>query len=489
MTASESDPLGKIWEGDMLRRQSEARVLERFLRSESEALADQGREQAVVLALDSKYGEGKSWFLDRFRRQLGLNHPVAFVDAWIDDANQEPLVSIMAALDDALQPFLASKTISRKMAELTRAALPIMGKAVVGLGGKLVARHIGDQFSGEAGELVRDLGENLAEDVSEMVDTAGRALLDQYRARQKSREKFKGSLRQLATSISSASDDSRTSPIFVIIDELDRCRPSYAIGILEEIKHLFDVPGVVFIIALHGSQLAESVKAVYGAGFNAADYLRRFFTRHYELRRLSIKELVVKYFAWIPFTEITFCSPPLWADGRSVEANQVELAGELLTDWGATPREALAVLDGLRLFVVGWELKVPIELPLVLVMLLNATRGNANETAPPRETSDGPIFALPTNDQRTSVFKAARASDLTGPYNTGMSTPLPQIAKNNYSHGALGYVGDRLGDEFAIRFNRSTPRGSPAQMSSWSEYQDRLKRVGRFLDKIEKSGG
>ncbi|MEG8023254.1 hypothetical protein QP162_00005 [Sphingomonas aurantiaca] len=43
------------------------------------------------------------------------NHPVAFVDAWVDDANNEPLVSIMSAIDDALQPFLKSKNVREKL--------------------------------------------------------------------------------------------------------------------------------------------------------------------------------------------------------------------------------------------------------------------------------------------------------------------------------------------------------------------------------------
>ncbi|WP_081764293.1 P-loop NTPase fold protein [Sphingobium sp. Ant17] len=71
--------------------------------------------------------------------------------------------------------------------------------------------------------------------------------------------------------------DPRQAPIFVVVDELDRCRPDYAIALLESIKHLFDVPGVVFVIALHGRQLTASIEAVYGAKFDATAYLRRFF--------------------------------------------------------------------------------------------------------------------------------------------------------------------------------------------------------------------
>ncbi len=54
--------LDTIWEGDKLERKQEARLLERFLNREVEALATMKRDQAFVLALDAQYGEGKTWF-------------------------------------------------------------------------------------------------------------------------------------------------------------------------------------------------------------------------------------------------------------------------------------------------------------------------------------------------------------------------------------------------------------------------------------------
>ncbi len=69
----------------------------------------------------------------------------------------------------------------------------------------------------------------------------------------------------------------------VVIDELDRCRPSYAIELLEAAKHLFAVDNIVFILATSRSALAHSVKAVYGSGFDAEGYLRRFFDLDFRL--------------------------------------------------------------------------------------------------------------------------------------------------------------------------------------------------------------
>ena len=62
----------------------------------------------------------------------------------------------------------------------------------------------------------------------------------------------------------------------VCVDELDRGRPDYAIRFLEATKHIFEVDGVIFLLAVNLSELANSVRALYGAGFDAHQYLRRF---------------------------------------------------------------------------------------------------------------------------------------------------------------------------------------------------------------------
>ena len=73
------------------------------------------------------------------------------------------------------------------------------------------------------------------------------------------------------------SEANENLPLIVAIDELDRCRPSYAIELLEVAKHLFAVDHVVFVLAVNCEQLAHSVKALYGNDFDAEGYLRRFF--------------------------------------------------------------------------------------------------------------------------------------------------------------------------------------------------------------------
>ena len=74
---------------------------------------------------------------------------------------------------------------------------------------------------------------------------------------------------------------SKKLPIFIFVDELDRCRPSYAIELLENIKHLFGVRGVYFVVATDSEQLSHSIKSVYGSGFDSERYLKRFFDQEY----------------------------------------------------------------------------------------------------------------------------------------------------------------------------------------------------------------
>ena len=83
--------------------------------------------------------------------------------------------------------------------------------------------------------------------------------------------------------------------IIIIVDELDRCKPTFAIKLLEIVKHLFNVKGIVFIFALDINQLQHCVKTVYGDEFDAIGYLERFFDYYSLLPKGSDKQLFWKF--------------------------------------------------------------------------------------------------------------------------------------------------------------------------------------------------
>src|SRR5690606_8104541 len=80
--------------------------------------------------------------------------------------------------------------------------------------------------------------------------------------------------------------------LFVLVDELDRCRPPYAISLLERVKHLFELNGIVFLVATDTQQLQHSIKAVYGNDFSSERYLYRFFDRTYRFEEPSLTQFI-----------------------------------------------------------------------------------------------------------------------------------------------------------------------------------------------------
>ena len=65
--------------------------------------------------------------------------------------------------------------------------------------------------------------------------------------------------------------------LVIFIDELDRCKPTFAVQTLEIVKHLFNVHGLIFIFSLDILQLSHGIKSVYGYDFDATGYLESFF--------------------------------------------------------------------------------------------------------------------------------------------------------------------------------------------------------------------
>lgn len=397
----------QIWQGDRLNRRHEADVIEAFILNEVSFFERMDRNQSIVLGIDTEYGKGKSWFLERLAKQLKLSHPVAFIDAWADDVGDEPLTAFMAAIDDALAPYLTiSKKLSDRMAAAKAAALPVIGKLLSGAAIKAISKIAGDEIEGQLGHVIEDAVrgakegaktsedgaaaeamdaafEKLGAEIDSLVDRRGAAMLEAYRQRKQSREIFRANMRELVAMVDQTEGPGR-SPLVVVIDELDRCRPNYAIRMLEEIKHFFEIPGVVFIIGLHGKQLSKSVNAIYGAEFDSEDYLRRFFTRRYELKSFSIVELVAAIFdEWgIDKSRFSYPDPVV---GEGYQLTEPRIFGLILSEWSVTPREIYPIMDAIRLFVEGWEHPEHIEPMALLSLVVNLVRGQALVFTQPKQ--------------------------------------------------------------------------------------------------------
>ena len=69
----------------------------------------------------------------------------------------------------------------------------------------------------------------------------------------------------------------RGNRLTIFIDELDRCRPDYAVKLLERIKHYFSNDRITFVFSVNIKELQHTIKTFYGNDFDACRYLDRFF--------------------------------------------------------------------------------------------------------------------------------------------------------------------------------------------------------------------
>lgn len=219
----------------------------------------------AVMTIDAPWGEGKTWFGRRWHGYLGDNgFRAVYIDCFQQDYQGDPFGMLASAfLELAKQGDSAVKwrllDASKKVAT---ALLPATAKLIVKAAGKWL---IGDP--------------HVAEKLAETIDAADDAAADQLEklvarsleareAEMRSVEGFKHALHELAA----ASE----KPVVVIMDELDRCRPDFAVHAVERVKHFFDVPGIIFVLLVNRAQLAAAVRGVYGADVEADAYLAKF---------------------------------------------------------------------------------------------------------------------------------------------------------------------------------------------------------------------
>ena len=223
------------------------------------------QEDSEMIALDGKWGSGKTFFIkqeiillkamnpyikedrdklnivkSKIMRERNLDPVKAnmlpvYYDAWQNDNDIDPIVSLCCEIADQIgKQFSPSAEFDKK-------------KALVA-----IADHFLNTNIGEICDSVK---------VNEYVEH----LLNRRRLEDDVRDFFNGLC------------DEKANRIIIFIDELDRCKPSYAVRLLEQIKHYMCDERITFILAVNTAQLQHTIRHFYGSEFDACRYLDRFF--------------------------------------------------------------------------------------------------------------------------------------------------------------------------------------------------------------------
>lgn len=235
-----------------------------------------------VLAVNNKWGAGKTTFIKMWSQDLkNKGFSTLYYNAWENDFEKDVLIALIAELKELQNG--AEESFKKVLDKAT----PFVSKFLPTLAKSLASTYIGDEF---VKELISGLSEVSSKGLEEELKT--------YNKRKKGLKDFRGALKKY---VSEASPD---KPVVFFIDELDRCRPNYAVEVLEEIKHLFSVPGIVFVLSIDKEQLGHAVRGVYGSEkINAKEYLRRFIDLEYRIPLPNVQNFINYLYSYFNYEE------------------------------------------------------------------------------------------------------------------------------------------------------------------------------------------
>lgn len=241
------------------------------------------------MVIDGGWGTGKTEFcqkLIRLMQQQRRNYQPVYIDAFRSDHSGEPLLALLAEIiktctpeDTDGQPSEKRKNITRKIAKAAGFGIKTVAKAAASHLLKQSTDDLAEEFQQimndgqDADSLAETVTDAAATIASHTIDATVEALLKEQIEAEKNLETLKACLKELAAE----------KPIILFIDELDRCRPDYAVDMLEVIKHVFDVENVKVVLVTNTKQLRAAINHRYGMEVDAQKYLDKFLKYSFAL--------------------------------------------------------------------------------------------------------------------------------------------------------------------------------------------------------------
>jgi hypothetical protein len=236
-----------------------------------------GLDQPLTILMDGPWGSGKSTFM---RQWAGLlrNQGMAVIefDAFANDHHDDAFLALAGEILEL------AKTVSPAKAKAAtfKAAATSVGRVILRHGANALVRaatfNAVDAASlGSTGvEIEKAMAEKSGDAMAEVIKDR----LDNHRKDADAFTAFRDTLKELAEAMTQSPEEGQgRKPLVLIIDELDRCRPPFALSLLERIKHLFSVDGVVFVLVTNLEQLRAAVCGAYGPETDGRLYLDKFY--------------------------------------------------------------------------------------------------------------------------------------------------------------------------------------------------------------------
>ncbi|HIU53920.1 MAG TPA: hypothetical protein IAD20_07570 [Candidatus Scatocola faecipullorum] len=330
-------------------------------------LSNVGNEDSFVMTVSAPYGGGKTFFVKMWQNYLKeQNGHTLYYNAWENDFSINPLASFISCFSelDDVDPKLKDKVKA-----LTTAAQKITLTKIPEICVRLLGALCKKYLDIEAQELY-DTAKISAEFVDEAEKEVGKlsakakTMIANEKELRYAIADFKKKLKELITSFE-RTNKRISGKLVIFIDDLDRCRPDYAITFLEYIKHLFSIPNCNFVLSVDEDQLISTIEKVYGSK-NAEGFLSKIidfdFNLPYPGSVREFIELAIKKLNWE--SDNIFSSPYQDIDMKEIFILMFEPLVKLLS---LTMRDIEHVLQDLNIIYRSIELEqlAPIHLAIV----------------------------------------------------------------------------------------------------------------------------
>lgn len=269
--------------------------------------------QLSPMIIDGVWGSGKTEFTIKLIDLLdsgdsGLN--AIYLDAFRSEHANNPILSLLASIVKSLPQTEQPSTIKR-IAPTLNIIGKTLGKAAVNWALKQDATAI----AGDYEEQIKEVSDSL-------IDHTAEKMLESFVKEEEDLKALQSILEKLT----------EEKPLVIFIDELDRCRPDYAVSMLESIKHVFDIDELQFVLVTNTEQLKATINHTYGVGVDAQRYLDKF---------ISFKVTL----------------PTQVKEGIDLEDNSVNHFRQLITESGILNQTTLKNLTHGHVWTLGYLIK------------------------------------------------------------------------------------------------------------------------------------
>lgn len=255
-------------------------------------------QSSCAFALDGKWGSGKTFLLNMLESQLrdyqaGERFMVFHYNCWQYDYYDEPLIAIVSAMLDNVEEY--TKFFSGEVREKLQSGFINTAKQVVK---KVACSFVENKIGIEADDLsalLEKIQETASQDIEEQHE------YDKYYAFRKVMAEAREELSRLA----------EKQTLVIVVDELDRCFPDYAIKTLERLHHLFaGLKNTVLIMALDKVQLEYTIKKIFGEKTDCDAYLQKFIDFELKIDTGTVNEgFLEKYSDYVALFDESISKP------------------------------------------------------------------------------------------------------------------------------------------------------------------------------------